>query len=178
MDADLTGGDRAQSDQRGPNSQNQLVSPTQSSLGKKVARGAAWSAVNNFTVRLLGLGVSILLARMLAPQFFGIFAVAITTQAVLITLADLGVSVDLLRHGDFAGRAPTTSTVGLVFAVLVAVTMVAVSRPVAVAMGSPEAATQAGHSLRSRPVRRAAVRAVPHLSGKAQRHRRVSLRAK
>ena len=75
-------------------------------LGGQVRRGLAWSTVSNLMLRAGSLAVGIVLARLLTPSEFGVFAVALTVQAVLITLADLGLSADLIRTDDPAARAP------------------------------------------------------------------------
>ena len=55
-----------------------------------------------------------ILARLLAPDDFGVYAIALTVQSVLLTLADLGMSVDLIRLYDPERRAPTIATVSWV----------------------------------------------------------------
>ena len=66
-------------------------------LGGAVRRGLVWSSINSALLRLGSLLLGIVLARLLAPDEFGIYAIALTVQSVLITLADLGMSVDLVR---------------------------------------------------------------------------------
>ncbi len=60
-----------------------------------------------------GLVVGIVLARLLAPEQFGVYAVALTVQSILITVADLGLSADLIRSDEPERIAPTVATLGL-----------------------------------------------------------------
>ena len=67
-------------------------------LGGRVRRGLAWGFVNSITMRLATLTLGIILARLLTPEAFGAFAVALTVQTILINFADLGMSADLIRN--------------------------------------------------------------------------------
>ncbi|MPQ99437.1 oligosaccharide flippase family protein [Modestobacter sp. I12A-02628] len=109
-------------------------------LDGQVRRGLGWSAVSSLLLRAGSLVTGIVLARLLAPEDFGVFAVALTVQAVLVTLADLGLSADLVRAEDPERRAPTVATLSLVSGALLTVLMIVTARPVAIALGS-EAAT-------------------------------------
>lgn len=107
----------------------------ETSLGHRVRRGLAWSTVNNLVLRLSGLLVGILLARLLSPQSFGLYAVGLTAQTIVMTLAEMGMSADLIRHGDIRRRAPTVATLGLVISVLLAVLTCIVAEPAARLLG-------------------------------------------
>jgi PST family polysaccharide transporter len=110
-------------------------------LSGNIQRGLAWSTLNSLMLRLGSLVVGMVLARLLAPEDFGIYAIALTVQAVLLTLADLGMSVDLVRAENPDRRAPTVATVSLGCGVVLALTMSLTAGPVAALMGAPEAAT-------------------------------------
>lgn len=109
-------------------------------LGGQVRRGLAWSTVSNLMLRGGSLAVGIALARLLTPSEFGVFAVALTVQAVLITLADLGLSADLIRTKDPESRAPTVGALGLGSGALLATVMVLTSGDLASLLGSPDSA--------------------------------------
>src|SRR3546814_16199248 len=83
-------------------------------LGARATRGALWSGVNTIVLRLGGLVVGIVLARLLTPEQFGVYAVALTVQAILMTVADLGLSADIIRTADPDRIAPTVPPLGLV----------------------------------------------------------------
>jgi lipopolysaccharide exporter len=105
-----------------------------------VRRGLAWSSVNSLVLRLGTLLLGIVLARLLAPEDFGVYAIALTIQSILVTLADLGMSVDLVRARDPARRAPTVATLSLVSGALLALAMSLTAKPIAAAMDAPDAA--------------------------------------
>jgi PST family polysaccharide transporter len=113
----------------------------QVSLGRDVRRGLAWSSLNNLLLRLGSLATGIVLARLLTPAQFGVYAVALTVQAIMMTLADLGLSADLIRCRDPERRAPTVATLGLVSGALLATLGVATAGPLAAALGSPRSAS-------------------------------------
>jgi lipopolysaccharide exporter len=107
----------------------------------RIRSGLIWSLASNLLLRLGGLAVGIALARMLTPAEFGAYAVALTVQTVLMTVSDLGLSVDLIRTREPSRRAPTVSTLGVVISGALAVTCAFSSGAVASALGSPDAAT-------------------------------------
>lgn len=106
-----------------------------SGLAVRVKQGLTWSLINNVVLRLSSLLIGILLARILSPETFGIYAVGLTAQTILQTLADLGLSADLIRHGDIARRAPTVATIGLVTSIVLALLTCLVAEPVALLLG-------------------------------------------
>jgi O-antigen/teichoic acid export membrane protein len=111
---------------------------TAPSLGADVRHGLIWSTFSTLTLRIGSLLLGVVLARLLAPRDFGVYAVALSVQAVLLTLADFGLSADLVRSRDPAARAPTIATLGLATGLGLAAAMVAGAGPLASALGSPE----------------------------------------
>lgn len=109
-------------------------------VGGKVRRALAWSTANNVGLRLGSLGLSIVLARMLAPEDFGVFAVALAIQGILITLADFGLNAELVRSDDPRSRAPTLATIGLVTAGTLTALIIAGSGAIGTTLGSTESA--------------------------------------
>lgn len=110
------------------------------SLGSQAAKGAAWSGVSSIILRLGSLTVGIILARLLTPQEFGVYAVALTIQSILITIADLGLSADLVRTNDPERIAPTVAILGLLSSGTITAITVVASPFLAQLLGSPEAA--------------------------------------
>ncbi|MFC7448772.1 oligosaccharide flippase family protein [Rhodococcus daqingensis] len=109
-------------------------------LGQSIRHGLAWSLAGTIIVRLGGLVVGIVLARLLTPEQFGVYAVALTVTTILITLADLGLGAVLLRADDPERLAPTVATLGLLAGTLLAGGMALSSGIVAAAFGIPDAA--------------------------------------
>jgi O-antigen/teichoic acid export membrane protein len=113
---------------------------TGDSIAGDVRRGLVWSSLNSLVLRLGSLVLGMVLARLLVPADFGVYAIALTVQSVLLTLVDLGLSTDLVRAEDPAKRAPTVATVSLASGVVLALTMTATAGPIAGLMGVPQAA--------------------------------------
>lgn len=109
-------------------------------LRGQVHRGLAWSTLSNVTLRAASFVLGIVLARLLAPEQFGMYAVALTVQAILMTLADLGLSAELIRSNDPDRRAPAVGLIGLCTGSFLAVLMAASSTLTARMLGAPGAA--------------------------------------
>ncbi|GAA1945703.1 lipopolysaccharide biosynthesis protein [Amycolatopsis minnesotensis] len=80
---------------------------------KEPSLGSAirWSAINSVVGRVCQVGVSILLARLIAPDQFGLFAVALVVLNIVLSVSEMGVSVALIRTpGDVKDIAPTVTT--------------------------------------------------------------------
>lgn len=110
------------------------------SLGAKAASGAAWSGISTIVLRMGSLVVGIALARLLTPEEFGVYAVALTVQSILMTVADLGLSADLVRSEDPERIAPTVASLGLISGATTTAITVGASSFLADQLGSPQAA--------------------------------------
>jgi PST family polysaccharide transporter len=97
-------------------------------VASRVSRGLSWSLVSSLVLRVGNFVVSLVVARLVAPEEFGLFAVALTVWTILGMLAELGLGTDLIRARDPERRAPTVASLGLVASGSLAVTM---------AMGAP-----------------------------------------
>lgn len=105
-----------------------------------VGRGLGWSLASTVALRLGSVTLSIVVARLVAPAEYGVFAVALTVWMVLSTLAEFGLGSDLVRARDPASRAPTVATLGVLIAGGTGVTMALAAPWVADAFDSPESA--------------------------------------
>jgi PST family polysaccharide transporter len=110
-----------------------------------MARAATWSSLGSIALRLGSFSVGIVAARLIAPDQFGVFAVALTVHAIIINASDLGVSSYIVRHeGDLEAIGPTVTTIALVSAAALALAM---------ALGAPLLSSQLGSRAASGPVR-------------------------
>jgi lipopolysaccharide exporter len=116
-----------------------MTAEVEAPVGARVKRALAWSTLNSIALRIGSLGLGVLLARILAPEEFGVFAVALTMQTIVIALADLGMSADIIRHGVH-GRAATVTTISMITSALLALGMCLAAGGVSAAMDSPQAA--------------------------------------
>lgn len=80
----------------------QTNSPTAAAtpLTLRVARGAGWIVGGRAATGLLGFVNTIILARLLAPDDFGIVAIGLTAMQILTNLSDIGVSQAVIRFRD------------------------------------------------------------------------------
>ena len=104
-----------------------------------IRRGLIWSTASNMVLRVSNLLVGIIMARVIAPEAFGVFAVALTVWSILSALAEFGLGADLVRRADFERHLPTVATMGAILSALLAGAMFLGSPAIAAAFGSPEA---------------------------------------
>ncbi|HLT60056.1 MAG TPA: oligosaccharide flippase family protein, partial [Microlunatus sp.] len=112
---------------------------TEPPLGREVGRGLGWSTLSNLVLRVGNFVVSLIMARLIAPEEFGVFAVALTVWSVLSTLAEFGLGSDLVRARDPQRRIPTVATLGLLTSGVLAAGMALSAGPLAAAFRSPGA---------------------------------------
>jgi lipopolysaccharide exporter len=116
--------------------------PHQRAFGAALIRGSAWMIGMRWVLRLTGLISTAILARLLAPQDFGIVAMAAVFAGLLDTAAYTGVDLALIRAGENTPeRMNSAWTIQFIQAWVVAVLILAVS-PLAVAyFNEPRVAT-------------------------------------
>jgi PST family polysaccharide transporter len=73
---------------------------TKPSLAARVVKGAGWIVGGRFIMGLLGFLNTIIVARLLAPDDFGVVAIGVTAMQILINLSDIGVSQAVIRFRD------------------------------------------------------------------------------
>jgi PST family polysaccharide transporter len=106
-----------------------------------VRKGALWSAGSTLFLRFANIGIMAIVARIVAPDAFGIFALAMVVQGVVVSLAELGVSSALLRSDLDPDRiAPTVATISIVTSLALGTLMAVFAEPLATALGSADAA--------------------------------------
>lgn len=110
-----------------------------SSLRALVRRGLAWSVLGNLLLRSTNVVMGIIVARILAPDQFGVFAVGLTVMSILMAITDLGLTVDLVRSDNFDERAPTVATVSTVSGAVFTAALCLAAGPLADAMKVPQA---------------------------------------
>src|SRR5215475_11551176 len=115
--------------------------PSPAGLGGLVRRGLALSFLNTLVGRAGTVLVGIVLARLLAPEDFGVFAVALVALTAVLSMNELGVSLALVRWpGDPRRIAPTVMTISLVSSGVLYLGCLLAAGPFATAMGAPQAA--------------------------------------
>jgi O-antigen/teichoic acid export membrane protein len=109
-------------------------------LGGKVRKALSWSFANMVVGRLGILLTGIIMARLLDPDDFGVFAVALVALTVMLSVNELGISRTLVRwQGDLDEIAPTAVSLSVISSGLTYAGVYAAAPWFASAMGSPEA---------------------------------------
>ena len=109
-------------------------------LSVSIRKGALWNAASTLMIRLAGIFVTAVVAHILSPHDFGVFAVALTAFTIITSLSEFGISSCLARADfDLDSLAPTMTTVTLSTSALLAGAMVIFARPIAAALGSADA---------------------------------------
>lgn len=57
------------------------------SMGRRMQHAALWTSLNSFVLRLAQFAVGVVVARLVAPEQFGVFAVALIVHAIVSTSA-------------------------------------------------------------------------------------------
>lgn len=66
----------------------------------RLTRGVAWIGLSRVAVATIGVASTLLLARLLTPEDFGLVAIATTLMAVVGSLTELSLSTALVQHAD------------------------------------------------------------------------------
>jgi PST family polysaccharide transporter len=110
-------------------------------LGRKIRSGALWGGIRTLSMRLANIAVMAVVARIISPEAFGIFAVAVTVHTVVSSIGDLGVASMLARGDiDMDEYAPTVATISMISSLILAGLMVVFASPIAGALGTRAAA--------------------------------------
>jgi O-antigen/teichoic acid export membrane protein len=78
-------------------------------LGRKVRGGVVWTTATRVSVQLLQLGTSIVLARLLAPEAFGVVALSATVIGFTALFVDLGLSSAIVQRPVLDDRLLSTA---------------------------------------------------------------------
>jgi PST family polysaccharide transporter len=109
-------------------------------VGRLVQAGARWSLANNVVIRLGTLISGIVLARLLTPTDYGVYAVALVALTVLLSMNELGVGLAIVRWDrDLRSFAPTVMTLAITSSVLLYLACYALAPSLATLMNAPQA---------------------------------------
>lgn len=111
------------------------------SLSHRVRRAAMWTGASTIVLRLSNILVMAVVARIIAPEELGVYAIAITVHGFIVCLASWGVTAAIARSDLDADRiGPTVVTIAVCSSCVLAGSMALAAGPVAGALGVPEAA--------------------------------------
>ncbi|MFD2091859.1 lipopolysaccharide biosynthesis protein [Blastococcus deserti] len=109
-------------------------------VGSRVGRGAAWSLLNTVVLKLGSFAAGVVLARLLAPEDYGVYAVALVVLTLLHAFNELGVSLALVQWPDDERRiAPTVMTIALTSSTVLYLLAYAGAPALSDVMGAPDA---------------------------------------
>lgn len=109
-------------------------------LGRQASGALGWSLANTAAGKLGTLVIGVALARILGPEEFGTFAVAMVALLAVLSINELGVSLAIVRwRQDPAAIVPTVTTLALGSSLLLFAAGWLLTPAFASAMGAPQA---------------------------------------
>lgn len=109
-------------------------------LQHRFHRGLVLSLLNTLLSRVGMFTLGLVLARLLAPGEFGVYATALVVQMLLTTANEVGSAAAVMRHdGDVGPMLPTAWTLSLAWSALAFTAAQLLAPAIAAALGSPEA---------------------------------------
>ena len=119
----------------GTTSGHQLIS---TGLLRDVKKGAIWTGASTLLLRFSNIALMAVVARIVAPDELGVFALAVTGHAVLVSIAELGVASAIARTDlDIDKIAPTVTSIAVFSSLVLAGLMAGFAEPLAAFLGSP-----------------------------------------
>jgi PST family polysaccharide transporter len=92
--------------------------PEAGSIGQAAGKGLRWSLIGAFATRFGGLGLGMILARLLTPADFGLYAIALGAMYFVMHVNDVGlIAATVQWRGRIEEMAPTATTLALTFSV-------------------------------------------------------------
>jgi O-antigen/teichoic acid export membrane protein len=86
-----------------PGAEERVTVPAAGGLRDRTAHGVKWSVLHTVGVRAVGLAVFLLLARVLAPQAFGLFALAQSVILLIQAVCDTALSAVVVQREELTG---------------------------------------------------------------------------
>jgi O-antigen/teichoic acid export membrane protein len=89
-------------------------------IGRKARRGLTWSLLGSVGTKSSSFAVSLVLARLLSPSDFGVFAVALAAMTFAIQVNDAGIIAACVQwRGKLEDMAPTAATIAVLSSLFV-----------------------------------------------------------
>ncbi|SEL11838.1 polysaccharide transporter, PST family [Rhodococcus maanshanensis] len=110
-------------------------------IGRKAGRGLKWSLLGNFATKAGSFAIGLVLARLLTPADFGMYAVALAATAFVMHINDIGmIAAGVQWRGKLEDMAPTGATIAVMFSVFVYGVFWLLAPAFAALAGTPDAA--------------------------------------
>ncbi|MBX6769145.1 MAG: oligosaccharide flippase family protein, partial [Actinomadura rubrobrunea] len=89
-------------------------------IGERAGKGLRWSLVGTVVAKLGSFAMGLVMARLLAPADFGVYAIALAALGVLMHINDVGLIAGTVQwRGKLEEMAPTAATMAVGFATTV-----------------------------------------------------------
>lgn len=83
-------------------------------IGRQAGRGLRWSVLGNLVLKAGSFAMSLVLARLLVPEDFGVYAIALSASQFVIYINDAGIiSATVQWRGRLEDMAPTATVVAI-----------------------------------------------------------------
>lgn len=114
--------------------------PATGTVSHRASRALVWSFLNTIVSRLGTLVIGIVLARVLGPSEFGVFAIATIAMLAVLSFNELGVSLAIVRWPDDPAKiAPTVNLISVTSSAVLALGVVISAPAVSAALGDVRA---------------------------------------
>ena len=112
------------------------------SIGRKAGRGLGWGLLGNGVMKIGSFATSLVLARLLVPHDFGVYAVALAAMQFVIHVNDVGlIPATIQWRGKLEEMAPTAATLAAFFSFVIYAGFWFAAPSFAQLSGVPEATT-------------------------------------
>ncbi len=118
-----------------PGAGNTMTTP--STTAQSLARGSAWITLGEIISALSGLAITVVSARMLAPEAFGLVGIALLVISTLTSLSRTGFDRALVQRPDADSYLNVTFTVQILRGSLLALTILCLGYPAALFYDKP-----------------------------------------
>jgi PST family polysaccharide transporter len=93
---------------------------TVGSIGRKAGRGLRWSLMGNLGTKVGTFAMGLVLARLLAPQDFGLYAIALAATQFVMHINDVGIIAATVQwRGKLEDMAATATVMATAFSVVI-----------------------------------------------------------
>jgi PST family polysaccharide transporter len=90
------------------------------SIARAARKGLRWSVAGAFATRVGGLALGVVLARILTPTDFGLYAIGLAAMYFVMHVNDVGlIAATVQWRGKLEDMAPTATTMALLFSIVI-----------------------------------------------------------
>lgn len=89
-----------------------------SAIGRRVGRGLRWSVLGTLATKVGSFAMSLVMARLLVPEDFGLYAIALAATAFVMHVNDVGIIAATVQwRGKLEDMAATAASLAIIFSV-------------------------------------------------------------